>query len=85
MAIAFAGTAIADSLVNCGVGRSAYLRRSAAWLVGQIGKLYAVEKHLREQNAGPQLRAAGRAWQSRPILERLRRALEFLRTVPAGA
>jgi transposase len=53
--------------------------RSAAWLVGQIGQLYAVEKHLRERHAGPQLRAAMRAWQSRPILERLRRALEVVR------
>jgi transposase len=53
--------------------------RSAAWLVGQIGRLYAVEKQLREQKAGPQLRAAMRAWQSRPILERLRRALEIVR------
>ena len=35
--------------------------RSAAWLVGQIGRLYAVEKQLREQHAGPQLRAAVRA------------------------
>jgi transposase len=53
--------------------------RSAAWLVGQIGRLYAVEKQLREQKAGPKLRAAVRAWQSRPILERLRRALEIVR------
>jgi len=53
--------------------------RSAAWLVGQIGKLYAVEKHLREQHAGPQRRAAVRAWQSRPILARLRRAMEVVR------
>jgi transposase len=53
--------------------------RSAAWLVGQIGQLYAVEKHLRENHAGPQLRAAMRGWQSRPILQRLRRALEIVR------
>jgi transposase len=53
--------------------------RAAAWLVGQIGKLYAVEKHLRAQNAGPQLRAAVRAWHSRPILARLRRALAVVR------
>lgn len=53
--------------------------RAAAWLVGQIGQLYAVEKHLREQKAGPQLRAAVRAWQSRPVLVRLRRALEIIR------
>ena len=53
--------------------------RAAAWLVGQIGRLYAVEKQLRELHAGPQLRAAVRAWQSRPILQRLRRALEVVR------
>ena len=33
--------------------------RAAAWLVGQIGQLYAVEKHLREQNAGPQTASGG--------------------------
>jgi hypothetical protein len=27
----------------------------AAWFVGQIGQLYAVEKKLREQKAGPAL------------------------------
>jgi transposase len=53
--------------------------RAAAWIVGQIGLLYAVEKTLREQKAGPQLRAAVRAWQSRPVLARLRRALEAVR------
>jgi hypothetical protein len=56
--------------------------RAAAWIVGQIGQLYAVEKHLREHRqcgSGPQLRAAVREWQSRPILARLRRALEVVR------
>jgi hypothetical protein len=53
--------------------------RAAAWIVGQIGQLYAVEKVLREHRAGPGLRAAGRAWQSRPVLLRLRRALELIR------
>jgi transposase len=53
--------------------------RAAAWIVGQIGQLYAVEKALREQQAGPSLRAAVRAWQSRPILVRLHRALEVIR------
>ena len=53
--------------------------RSAAWIVGQIGLLYGVEKHLRLQKTGPQLRAAARAWQSRPILVRLRRALALVR------
>jgi transposase len=58
----------------------------AAWFVRQIGLLYAVEKELREKKAGPQLRAAIRAWQSRPILERLRRAMELVRgrTLPQG-
>ena len=37
----------------------------AAWFVRQIGLLYAVEKKLREQKAGPATAAAMRAWQSR--------------------
>jgi transposase len=53
--------------------------RAAAWIVGQIRQLYAVEKALREQHAGPNLRAAVRAWQSQPGLRRLRRALELIR------
>lgn len=53
--------------------------RLAAWIVGQIGLLYAVEKTLREQKAGPKLRASVRAWQSRPILKRLRQAMESVR------
>jgi transposase len=58
----------------------------AAWFVRQIGLLYAVEKELREKKAGPQLRSARRVWQSRPILVRLRRALELVRgrTLPQG-
>jgi hypothetical protein len=60
--------------------------KKAAWFVWQIGLLYAVEKELREKNAGPQLRAAIRTWQSRPILARLRRAMELVRrrTLPQG-
>ncbi len=60
--------------------------RLAAWFVRQIGLLYAVEKLLREQKAGPRLRAAMRNWQSRPVLERLRRAMELVRrrTLPQG-
>lgn len=53
--------------------------RAVAWIMGQIGQLYAVEKALREHRAGPDLRAAVRAWQSRPVLRRLRRALEIIR------
>lgn len=58
----------------------------AAWFVGQIRQLYAVEKQLREQKAGPRLRAALRGWQSRPVLARLRRAMELVRrrTLPQG-
>jgi transposase len=60
--------------------------RLAAWFVGQIGQLYAVEKKLREQKAGPALRQAMRAWQSQPVLNRLHRALELIRrkTLPQG-
>ena len=53
--------------------------RAAAWLVGQIGLLYAVEQRLREQKAGPNLRAAIRAAESQPILARLSRALAVVR------
>lgn len=53
--------------------------RVVAWFVGQIALLYAVEKQLRETKAGPQLRAAGRASESRMVLARLRRAMERVR------
>ena len=58
----------------------------AAWFVRQIGLLYAVEKKLREQKAGPSLRQAMRVWQSEPVLSRLHRAMELIRreTLPQG-
>ncbi len=58
----------------------------AAWFVRQIGLLYATEKCLRDKIAGPKLRSAVRAWQSRPALERLRRAMELVRrrALPEG-
>jgi hypothetical protein len=58
----------------------------AAWFVYQIGLLYAVEKQLRQQKAGPRLRSAMRVWQSRPVLARLHRAMELIRrrTLPQG-
>jgi len=58
----------------------------AAWFVGQIGQLYAVETKLREQKAGPALREAMREWQSQPVLNRLHRAIELIRrkTLPQG-
>jgi len=59
----------------------------AAWFVRQIGLLYGAEKELRGKQAGPRLRAAVRAWQSRPILARLRRAMELVRrrALPQGS
>jgi transposase len=58
----------------------------AAWFVRQIGLLYGVEKELRRKKAGPRLRAAVRSWQSRPVLQRLHRAMELVRrrTLPQG-
>ena len=52
----------------------------AGWIVRQIQMLYQVEADLREQQAGPNLRTAKRAHQSRPIVERLQRALVKLKT-----
>ncbi|MGP8199326.1 MAG: IS66 family transposase [Limisphaerales bacterium] len=58
----------------------------AAWFLGQVGQLYAMEKKLREQKAGPRLRSAMRVWQSHPVLQRLSRAMELVRrrTLPQG-
>ena len=50
------------------------------WLLGQIGHLYRVEARRRAARAGPRLRAAVRAAESRPILARLHRALVRLKT-----
>jgi transposase len=49
--------------------------RSAGWLLRQIQNLYQIESRLRERRAGPRLRAAVRAHQSRPVLQRIERAL----------
>jgi transposase len=49
--------------------------RSAAWFLGQIQQLYVVEAALRRQRAGPRLRAARRAHHSKPVVQRLERAL----------
>jgi transposase len=54
--------------------------RVAGWLVRQIQNLYRIEAQLREHRAGPRLRQAVRASQSRPIIERLQRALVRLKT-----
>ena len=49
--------------------------RTAGWIVRQIQHLYRVEADLREHRAGPRLREALRAHQSRPIVARIERAL----------
>ena len=53
--------------------------RPAAWLLRQIQHLYQIKARLRQQRAGPQLRAAGRAHQSRPVVARLQKALVRLK------
>lgn len=54
--------------------------KTAGWLMRQIQHLYRVEARLREQRAGPRLRHAVRAHQSRPIVQRLERALLRLKS-----
>lgn len=49
--------------------------RLAGWLLGQIQQLYRTEARLREHHAGPALREAIRASQSRPIVKRIERAM----------
>jgi transposase len=50
------------------------------WLVRQIQNLYRIEAKLREQRAGPKLRQAIRASQSRLIIDRFQRALVRLKS-----
>jgi transposase len=47
----------------------------SGWIMRQIQHLYRIESILRETKAGPDLRQAVRSHQSRPILERLHKAL----------
>jgi transposase len=49
--------------------------RLAGWLLNQIQQLYRIEARLREHRAGPSLRAAVRASESRPVIKRIERAL----------
>jgi transposase len=51
--------------------------RRAAWCIRQIAHLYGLEKSLREQQAGPRLREAMRAWQARPVLARLEKMMRL--------
>ena len=56
--------------------------RLAGWILRQLQHLYAIEARLRENKAGPALRLAVRAHQSRPIVNRLERV--FLRLKAGG-
>ena len=51
----------------------------AHWLLRQIRLLYRVERKLRDNRSGPQLRAVVRAHQARPIYARLHRVLTHLK------
>ena len=53
--------------------------RTIGWVLLQIANLYQIERALREERAGPALRAAVRAAQSAPIVRRIRAALVRLR------
>jgi transposase len=63
--------------------------RTAAWVVKQIQLLYRIESGLRKRKAGPALRQAYRASQSKPIVERIKRActrlLQSRRFLPKSA
>jgi transposase len=61
--------------------------RQAGWIMRQIQALYRVEAALRDGGAGPRLREAVRASESRMIVERLRRVLLALqpRHLPKSA
>ncbi|SKB09460.1 Transposase [Prosthecobacter debontii] len=53
--------------------------QQAGWVLLQIAHLYRIEARLRESRAGPRLRQAVRAAESRPIIERLNQALRRLK------
>lgn len=53
--------------------------RLVGWILRQMGHLYTIEARLREEKAGPNLRQAVRASESRPIMERLHRLFIRLR------
>ena len=54
--------------------------RTAGWIMRQIQLLYRVEARLRQHRAGPRLREAVRAFESRPIVVRIERALIRLKS-----
>jgi transposase len=52
--------------------------RRAGWILRQIGHLYALERRLREQKAGPALRQAERSAKALLVLKRIECALRVL-------
>lgn len=52
--------------------------RTAGWMIKQIQLLYRIESRLRDQKAGPALRQAVRASQSKPVMERIKKACTLL-------
>jgi transposase len=52
--------------------------RTAGWLIKQIQLLYRIESRLRDQKAGPALRQAVRESQSKPVVERIKKACTLL-------
>ena len=52
--------------------------RTAGWMIKQIQLLYRIESRLREQKAGPALRQAVRVHQSKPVVERIKKACTLL-------
>jgi transposase len=54
--------------------------RRAGWVLRQMQHLYALEKTLRENKAGPVLRAARRAAAAAPVLTRIKKSLLIFRS-----
>lgn len=55
--------------------------RRSAWILRQIQHLYRIESDLRRNKAGPNLRAAVRTHQSKPIVERIKKGLLLFQSV----
>ena len=55
--------------------------RDAHWLLRQLQHLYAIESRLRESQAGPALRCAERAAESRPLLTRIHKWATRLQSI----
>jgi transposase len=49
--------------------------RRSGWIIRQLQHLYRIESELRHNKAGPKLREAVRSHQTRPIVERIKKAM----------